>query len=129
MNYKTLIAFLGKNQMKDWATPKSDWIIAKNIGDLEWRNEFSKLMGCGKDAQIKRNMFAYIQRDRLSIRDWIQAPAAWSNFAFYYNNNLEFLLMSDVELVIDGGILDHLSNLSSEQIKQLNDTGLSEILK
>jgi hypothetical protein len=26
MNYKTLIAFLGKNQMKDWA-PRSDWIL------------------------------------------------------------------------------------------------------
>ena len=29
MNYKTLIAFLGKNQMKDWATPKSEFDIPK----------------------------------------------------------------------------------------------------
>jgi hypothetical protein len=42
MNYKTLIAFLGKNQMKDWATPRSEWIdCLKSSG--EWSEEFMKI--------------------------------------------------------------------------------------
>jgi hypothetical protein len=44
MNYKTIIAFLGKNQMKDWATPSFSWILASSPKDAEWNNEFAKLM-------------------------------------------------------------------------------------
>jgi hypothetical protein len=36
MNYKTLIAFLGKNQMKDWATPKSEWILINKPEGKGW---------------------------------------------------------------------------------------------
>ena len=43
MNYKTIIAFLGKNQMKDWTTPKSKWIHAKDdISTPRWNDEFFK---------------------------------------------------------------------------------------
>jgi hypothetical protein len=44
MNYKTLIAFLGKNQMKDWATPKSKWIFISQLPEGSdwhtWTKEF-----------------------------------------------------------------------------------------
>jgi hypothetical protein len=52
MNYKTLIAFLGKNQMKDWATPKSDWIIA-GVGS-GWNDEFKQMQ---KPSKIKNNRY------------------------------------------------------------------------
>ena len=42
MNYKTLIAFLGKNQMKNWATPRSEWInCTRSTGG--WSEEFIKI--------------------------------------------------------------------------------------
>ena len=39
MNYRSLIAFLGKNQMKDWATTGAEWIPALGASG-SWTNEF-----------------------------------------------------------------------------------------
>jgi hypothetical protein len=50
MNYKTLIAFLGKNQMKDWATPKSDWILVNDRAKNQWLPEAYELGAISEGA-------------------------------------------------------------------------------
>ena len=52
MNYKTLIAFLGKNQMKDWATPRSDWVLVKDWKDRQFTDEFLAVKPDVKDTLI-----------------------------------------------------------------------------
>ena len=43
MNYRTIIAFLGKKQMKDWITPSSEWILAKDFSHSDFTDEFKAL--------------------------------------------------------------------------------------
>jgi hypothetical protein len=38
MRYKSIIAFLGKNQMKDWATPISRLIIFEDVRPDYWKS-------------------------------------------------------------------------------------------
>jgi hypothetical protein len=98
MNYKTLIAFLGKKQMKDWSTPNDEWILLND--DRAWREEAIALgfeEGTGADltkiakrfflskdyetfaegdsAQVKSNGSSYKPTEFNPFYDWI----AWYN--------------------------------------------------
>jgi hypothetical protein len=60
MNYKTLIAFLGKNQMKDWATPSFDWVMLNNAYKLtDEANELGLTLtsGCIDLTTIAKRFF------------------------------------------------------------------------
>jgi hypothetical protein len=92
MNYKTLIAFLGKNQMKDWATPKSDWILAQGPDSKEWSEEFRKLKSLKKQEQTSAKYVCYLGRHTIVV------GASYGSFTFdtgfntYYNPDKDIIL-------------------------------------
>jgi hypothetical protein len=80
MNYKTLIAFLGKNQMKDWSKPIFSWIVASDIDNNEpvWSAEF-------KEVTKKRSRkLPYIFKHCVIFRRLYSEELEWS---VHYNNH------------------------------------------
>jgi hypothetical protein len=133
MNYKTLIAFLGKNQMKDWANPKSEWIIAKDIGAVEWREGFRSLKNLGKQSSFAPTVFAHTDNAQLNIRsDWgEETPTGWDSFIFYYNEELDMLILYNQYADVRGRmgeVLEHLSTLTMSEIEKLNNESFDAIL-
>jgi hypothetical protein len=93
VNYKSVIAFLGKNQMKEWATPKSDWELVLNglKGKQEWE-PIAKEMGIVDNNEIPTpNGYAYMNDDEnLIVRN---TGAQWRLEAsrdVYYSKDKNF---------------------------------------
>jgi hypothetical protein len=88
MNYKTLIAFLGKNQMKDWSTPKSDWILVCDYGDKEFQHSIPE--------SIPRVQWVSDMETKLATHQnsWaFRAPADVNGGKLYYNEEYQMGLV------------------------------------
>jgi hypothetical protein len=141
MNYKTLIAFLGKNQMKDWVTPKSDWIIIKEYTDGNWTNEFKEII---KDHKILDKLIVMrISYVELGVNYLGTGPYLviiedggidpHDKFRYYYNKNIDmvFYLKKEEydELEQDGliqKILDYIEHVGPD-VSGTRDVFLKDI--
>jgi hypothetical protein len=130
MNYKTLIAFLGKNQMKDWAKPTSSWELVKPEHKDVWSEDFAKLKGIKIHDKARVNLSLHTDNDRFNVSNPTWTPK-YTDYEYFYNEQLDALLVHNIrhhKSVNIPAVLDYLSDLTKEEILALSSEELPPAL-
>jgi hypothetical protein len=113
LNYKTLIAFLGKNQMKGWTTPKSEWISINTDG--VWNENFpiESLRGTGTRISGHSSEYSEFFEKFYGCWPWASSglhkidrynmsPADSDTYPQYYNPSTKSIMFIQKHIIDDG---------------------------